>query len=123
MLLAPQQLKRAALLHDAAEAYLGDVVSPLKHILKDVYAPMEERMQRAIFTRFNEPIENLALVKEYDLKAYELEKMAYKKGRTTEWMALWNHAGYEHVNWHPDYAKMRMYCELSERFEREVCYA
>ncbi|RYF85792.1 MAG: hypothetical protein EOO03_12755, partial [Chitinophagaceae bacterium] len=35
--LAPDYLKKEALLHDAAEAYLGDVIKPLKHILGKKY--------------------------------------------------------------------------------------
>jgi hypothetical protein len=39
------------LLHDASEAYLGDVATPLKHMLPE-YRELEERVQRAIAVRF-----------------------------------------------------------------------
>lgn len=47
--------QRAGLLHDAAEAYLGDVVTPLKRqpMIEPVYSVFEERFERAIFERFN----------------------------------------------------------------------
>ncbi|WP_428673671.1 phosphohydrolase [Reyranella sp.] len=40
-----------ALLHDAAEAYLGDVIRPLKPCLAG-YAEIEARLERVIFERF-----------------------------------------------------------------------
>lgn len=41
-----------ALLHDAAEAYIGDVTRPLKHLLGERIAHIERRMQIAIACRF-----------------------------------------------------------------------
>jgi hypothetical protein len=43
----PRGCLRAVLMHDAAEAYLGDVVKPLKSILPD-YARIESRMELVI---------------------------------------------------------------------------
>lgn len=52
MVCAPADML-AGLLHDASEAYLGDVVTPLKKLKRMTpYRGLEERMQRAIFTRF-----------------------------------------------------------------------
>ena len=45
----------AFLLHDAAEAYLGDVVSPLKKILYPQYAPLETKWLAAIESKFDIP--------------------------------------------------------------------
>ncbi len=44
------------LMHDAAEAYVGDVVAPLKSLLPE-YRAVEERVWRAICVRFNLPVE------------------------------------------------------------------
>ena len=47
----PQQLERSALLHDAAEAYIGDVIRPLKQELT-TYKSIEARWESAIAHRF-----------------------------------------------------------------------
>lgn len=44
----------AGLLHDAAEAYIGDVVSPLKSMLAE-YKEIEDRVERCIARAFNLP--------------------------------------------------------------------
>ena len=71
--LAPDELKKAALLHDAAEAYLGDVIKPLKHILEPLYTPIEQRFEKVIFEKFNVPIDHLEKIKPYDMQALTYE--------------------------------------------------
>ena len=71
-----QQRQLALLLHDAAEAYLGDVVSPLKDMLFPTYHGYEHNWARAIEIKFGldtlltapEPI-----VKRADLQALSVE--------------------------------------------------
>jgi hypothetical protein len=46
-----KNILKAALLHDAAEAYLGDVSTPLKNAMA-VYKAIEHRMQAVIGQRF-----------------------------------------------------------------------
>lgn len=43
------------LLHDAAEAYIGDIPSPVKHLdgLRDAIKVVEERILKCIYTSFN----------------------------------------------------------------------
>lgn len=53
-LLLPRELRLAGLLHDAAEAYLGDVARPLKHSFEMTpYRCAERRLEAAIASRFN----------------------------------------------------------------------
>lgn len=49
--LVPVEHKRAALLHDAAEAFIGDVTRPLKALLPE-YKVIEARIEEAIVRRF-----------------------------------------------------------------------
>jgi len=58
----PQCDALAGLLHDAAEAYIGDVAAPLKGMLPD-YRAVERRMELAVFRRFGLPDELPASVK------------------------------------------------------------
>lgn len=50
--LASKELKIAALLHDASEAYLGDMPSPIKSRLPD-YKKMEENLMKCIALKFD----------------------------------------------------------------------
>ncbi len=49
--------KLAALLHDAAEYVIGDIISPVKHTLGGEYEILEARLADAIHLRFGLPAE------------------------------------------------------------------
>lgn len=53
--LVPPELAAVALLHDAAEAYLGDVVRPLKSLLARQYSVLEQLSEQVIAQRFGLP--------------------------------------------------------------------
>lgn len=78
--LAPEDLALEALLHDASEAYLGDVVKPLKNILGKAYADIEDRFMQVIGTKYKLSTDKLAEVKHWDKKALELEHKAFIAG-------------------------------------------
>lgn len=61
------------LLHDASEAYLGDVATPLKNLLPQ-YRELEERVQRAIAMRFGLAWPMPSEVKDADVRALLAEK-------------------------------------------------
>lgn len=64
--LVPQEFALEALLHDAAEAYLQDIPSPLKRLLPD-YQVIEARVDAAIRQKFGLPTEQHPTVKYADL--------------------------------------------------------
>lgn len=65
-LLVPREHAMAALLHDSAEAYIGDVVTPLKALL-DEYKRIEHNIEAAIFATFGIPFPMDPCVKRADL--------------------------------------------------------
>lgn len=64
-LMVPPELALEALLHDASEAYLGDVSRPLKRSLPD-YKAIEHTNDLVIRLRFNLPPTEHPLVKQAD---------------------------------------------------------
>ena len=72
---APRPLRLVALLHDAAEYVIGDLISPFKAAVGIDYKAFEKRLERAIHIRFGLPPENTpeetALIKRADrISAY-----------------------------------------------------
>jgi len=76
---------RAVFLHDAAEAYIGDVVKPLKVMLPD-YAVVERRMEQAVSEAFGVDFERWAeTVKRFDWMMLKAEKMTLWPDDCEEW--------------------------------------
>lgn len=73
MRLAPEELKFAALMHDAPEAYIGDVIKPLKVLLGESYGFIEANFERAIFRKFFVNVQDVRMVKPFDMLALEIE--------------------------------------------------
>ncbi|TCV90872.1 phosphohydrolase [Sulfurirhabdus autotrophica] len=71
--LVDDDLKLAALLHDAAEAYLGDMVKPLK-ILLPAFANIEDRVTDIIAQEFSLDFSNYSPIKTADLISLATEK-------------------------------------------------
>lgn len=69
----PPHLQLQALLHDASEAYIGDVSSPLKALLPE-NVMIEKRMETVISKRFYLPEFKSSSVKTADILALVTEK-------------------------------------------------
>ena len=70
----PPNLRLAGLLHDATEAYLGDIPSPIKQFLPD-YKAIEDRFEEAVIRAFDLELDANAWqqVKQADLDALYTE--------------------------------------------------
>lgn len=72
------ELQLAALLHDAAEAYLKDLASPVKHSpLLQGYCEVEEALMRTIFETFGLEFDLLAQTKRADDWALHYEMNSF----------------------------------------------
>lgn len=60
---APAKWQLAALLHDAPEYVIGDMISPVKAAVGDGYGDLDERLTAAIHIRFGLPAKIPATVK------------------------------------------------------------
>lgn len=117
MSLVPDEHKLSALLHDAAEAYLGDVAAPLKRLLPD-YQAIERRVESVIRERFGLPAELPACVIEAD------RTMLATEMRDVMWHSGWREFGEAVAEepaisvWSPAqsrWAFLRNFCRLTKQ--------
>lgn len=87
--LCPPWLALAGLLHDASEAYLGDVLRELKPEFGD-YLAIEKRLQGEIYKRFGIVLSDVdrELIKRHDDVALATEKRDLMRGGTFKWGEL-----------------------------------
>lgn len=80
----PPTLALAGLLHDATEAFMGDVTRPLKHMLPN-YQDMEHKLSQMIEARFGVSFDD-TLIKTADNIALCLEaRLFYRNADLDEW--------------------------------------
>jgi hypothetical protein len=74
-LVEDERLRLPALLHDAAEAYIGDIVTPIKMLLPFMFW-LERRIQRQLWRHFGLEVSaaDWAAIKQADLRALATEK-------------------------------------------------
>lgn len=116
---APDHLKMLGLLHDATEAYLGDMVRPLKQQMAQ-YRVVEDNLWKVIADRFSLPHFTDA-IKELDNRALLAERnhLMEEGPNTRKW--YWDHQGLKPLdckirNWSPRLARaqfMKRYHELT----------
>ena len=83
----PDGYKMEALLHDATEAYIGDMPKPIKRHLPD-FRKLESLLDNAIREKFGLPMTISKVVKDADKIALEFEWLHIKNG---EWQSENNH--------------------------------
>jgi hypothetical protein len=71
--LVPAELRLEGLLHDAAEAYIGDMVSPLKQVMPE-YKAVEARISAVVAEVFGLAYPEPAAVKQADLAVLAAER-------------------------------------------------
>jgi hypothetical protein len=64
------------LMHDAHEAYTGDVILPVKRMLGDAWHEFENRVSKVVRERFDLPEKLDPKVKEADMRMLETERRA-----------------------------------------------
>jgi 5'-deoxynucleotidase YfbR-like HD superfamily hydrolase len=84
---APAKWRLAALLHDAPEYVIGDMISPVKAAVGPGYGALDERLEAAVHIRFGLPAKVPATVK----------KQIKKADRVSAWMEAIQIAGFDVV--------------------------
>lgn len=88
MELVPAEHRFAALLHDAAEAYLGDMVKPLKNLFPE-FSAIEAQVMAIIGEKFGVELAHPApCIKQADLVALATEKRDLMPHSTEPWSYL-----------------------------------
>lgn len=77
--LVPQEFAWYGLMHDAPEAYLGDVIAPIKGAFGDGYAEAEDRLYKAICKRFGRACLRPKQVDEIDKRIRYNEQMVLQR--------------------------------------------
>ena len=94
----------AGLLHDASEAYLGDIPKPLKQLLPE-YLKIEHNVQTVIMKKFTKYDFIPAIVKEYDKKILMNEKLQNMNESQAKWKTDNEGLDIECLFLHPEEAK------------------
>jgi len=108
-------LKKLALLHDASEAYLGDVVKPLKNILGNAYTNIEYKFMQSICYKFDVDYGDMDRIKQFDKLALVLEHNYFFKGEEKPFADYFN--SHENTCWAPTDAKTMYLWHFKETFE------
>jgi uncharacterized protein len=76
-----KRIKLLALLHDADEAYISDIPSPVKQMLKPDIITVENRIMSAIYSKLNIQTPTATekwRIKKYDNQAFDIENRALR---------------------------------------------
>ncbi len=116
MELVPEPLRFAALLHDAAEAYLGDMVKPLKNLFP-AFSEIENRVMAIIGHRFGIDLIHLhPAIKHADRIALATEKRDLMPHSTEPWSYLEGAEPLPEIihPWPPEVAKLKFLAAFND---------
>jgi hypothetical protein len=83
----PRELRLAGLLHDASEAYLGDVVQPLKDLLPE-YQAIEENFCKVLGVRFGVDLQHNDAIRHADLIVLATERRDLMPMDMADWSSI-----------------------------------
>ena len=103
---ANETMRRAALLHDAAEAYVVDVPRPLKPFLAG-YAEIEHRIESCVEERFGLAPGSIrhGAIKHWDNVALSTERRDIMLPAPKPWHQLPDPMATRIIGWEPDFAR------------------
>lgn len=110
----PPEHALAALMHDAAETYLQDIVRPVKKYLAG-YADIERGLEKVIFTKYGIPYPLPQVVMDYDIAICRDEKDAVMAEAPMPW-AENEPLGVEIQCWPPNIAKQMFLMRFRELY-------
>lgn len=117
--LVPEEFAKEALLHDAAEAYTGDIIWPMKAVIPEV-KKFEDRILNEIMIQYRVPTWTGTMspvVKEFDerLMSHECFEMGIRPGMYDQYIEdVWLLSANAHIEWWGEsmYAFLDRYYQL-----------
>jgi len=118
----PEEYAPWALLHDATEAYMGDMIRPLKDFMPE-YRLAEDRLMKVICDRFGVIVHDMPpLVRQADARIILDEREALMSAPPASWTSV-DHLeplGVQIQGWSPGHAERQYMRRLRELFPNYV---